>query len=247
MSRYYYSYLNRKKGKKLHRFIKRIFFLSVLFLILLSSIYIITSNKNLDFIKVKKIYIENYTTVPNSLIYDFVIKANIFNYPLILKEMKNKYTEIYKIKMQKIPLFTGELKIRILPREYVFYISKYDNYIFYSRDKKWYKLYNPSEFLRRHNLREVCVNKYLDIDKIYELNNLIDKTKLSNEVYKIEVKDNKEYVLHLKGDMTFVLRENFSLLDDKKISKVFDLLHSKTNRIYGCLLDENIVFYSELK
>lgn len=242
MSKYYYSYFSRKKKK--YKFTKRLISL-LIFFSLTFLLYLVSSDKVYNLIKIKKVYIKNYTTVPDSVILEEIINTNTnaFNYPFVLKKIEKKYPEIFKIKVLGFPFFDRKLEIVIFARECLFYISKYNDYVFYSKDKKWYKPYNPFEFIKSNKVREICVNKYLDINKIYELNNLIENTKLADEVYKIEVKDNKEYVLHLKEGAIFILRENFDLLNTEMISKVFDILHKKANRIYGCLLHEGFIFY----
>lgn len=245
MSKYYYSYFNRKKDKK--KFKKKMIFY-VTFLLIFMYFLLSLSDQILNSFRIKKIYIqENFTTLPDDLISKTIIdKANIFNYPFLLENVKRKYNEIFKIKVLNIPFLSRELRISILAREYLFYIQKYADYIFYSKDKKWYKIYNSSKFIKDHNIKEVCVSKYLDIDKIYELNELLSNAGLSDKIDKILVKDNKEYVIYFKEGFNLILRENFNLLNKQKISRVYELLNKKVDRIYGSLLDEGIVFYNEL-
>ncbi|MCS7231635.1 MAG: hypothetical protein RMJ67_05820 [Elusimicrobiota bacterium] len=236
----YRSYF-RKRNKKNYRFFKKLPFLVIVIFIIYSLF-----DNFFSFIRINKVYIlQNTTTLPNELISQYILnkKINIFNYPFILNELKNKYNEIYKIKLLNIPFLDRNIKISIFGREWIFYISKYNEYIFYSKDKKWYKVYNPSVIVSE--IKEVSTDGTLDLEKLYKLNDILDSVGLDKNVYRVEIKHNKEYILYFKEGHIFVFRDNFDLIDEKKILKIYNFL-SKKSKVYVCLLNENLVFYNDL-
>ncbi|MEN3014226.1 MAG: hypothetical protein ABDH23_06425 [Endomicrobiia bacterium] len=246
MGRYYLykSYIGKKPNKRYFRLLKKIIVIIIFFVFLF-----LFRNNFLDFIKIRKIHIqENFTTLPDSIILQYLSNKhiNVFNYFFVLKELQNKYREIYKIKLLNFPFFNRILKISILKRDYIFYISKYDNLMFYSRDKKWYRVYNSSYVINNNQIKEVCCEKYLDLEKLYKLNQILEDINIGKDVQKIMLKDNKEYMVYFKEGPIFILRENFEMIDKKKIAEVYNLFHKKPFRVYISLLDENIVFYSDL-
>ncbi|MCX7956920.1 MAG: hypothetical protein N2643_03370 [Endomicrobia bacterium] len=224
-----------------------ILFVIIIFLVFVKNLGIKKINNLINITEIN--VINNDTTIPDNVIRNTLkdrIK-NIFDILVIEKYLKKKFSEIEKVEIKNIPFFSKNLRISLKSREFLFYMIKYGKIIFCSKDTKFYSVYSPYKLLESNNFIEVELEKFSEIKDVADIINKLNRKVFTDNIKKIVVKNNDQYILETYGNNKIILRGDYQEVDLKKVKAVGDFLIGQKGIMVDCsYLGDDIVYFRSL-